>query len=147
AAEIPIWVPPAERDLVAEVDEHWQARSIANTYNTREDRFSLLRSVPVAGTVTEYRPMRFGDLEVLPLPTPGHTVGSESYVAEVDGRRVAFTGDLIYAPGKVWSLAATMWSYGEHDGVAATILSLLTLRAQRLDLLLPSHGDPITDPD
>jgi glyoxylase-like metal-dependent hydrolase (beta-lactamase superfamily II) len=146
AAGIGVWVPPVEHDLVADVDAHWQSRAIANSYDVREDRFSLLHSVPVTGSVTEYRPMRFGEVELTPLPTPGHTIGSVSYVAEIDGRRVAFTGDLIYAPGKVWSLAATMWSYGDLPGVASTILSLLTLRDQNLDLLLPSHGEPITDP-
>ncbi len=146
AAGIEVWVPPVEEELIAGSDDHWQQRQLDNNYNTREDRFSLLGSVPISGCVTEYRPMRFGGCEFLPLPTPGHTVGSVSYVTAVDGRRVAFTGDLIYAPGKVWSLAATMWSYGEILGVASTLLSLRALRDLDLDLLLPSHGAPITDP-
>ena len=145
AAGVPIWVPPVERELIEEVDEHWQGRPLANNYDVRQDRFSLLRSVPVSGSVTEYRPMTFGSVTVRPVPTPGHTVGSVSYLAEVDGRRVAFTGDLIYGAGKVWSLAATMWAYGELPGVASTILSLLALREEKLDLLLPSHGEPIED--
>ena len=122
---IAAWVPPVERDLIADADHHWQGRGIDNSYNTREDRFSLLHSVPIAGCVTEYRPMRFGGIEVLPLPTPGHTVGSVSYLAEIDGRRVAFTGDLLYGPGKVWSLAATQWSYTAHEGPAMTVLSCI----------------------
>lgn len=145
-AGVEIWVPPVERELIAGVDDRWQQRQLDNNYNTREDRFSLLEAVPITGCVTEYRPMRFGGCEMLPLPTPGHTVGSVSYVASVDDRRVAFTGDLIYAPGKVWSLAATMWSYGETLGVASTLLSLLALRDLELDLILPSHGASITDP-
>ena len=145
-AGIEVWVPPVEVELIADVDAHWQARSVENTYDTREDRFSLLHSVPVTGTVTEYRPMRCGGIELLPLPTPGHTIGSVSYLATIDDRKVAFTGDLIYAPGKVWSLAATMWSYGELPGVASTMLSLATLREHAPDVLLPSHGEPITDP-
>lgn len=145
-ANISIWVPPVERDLIDNVDHHWQGRVLDNNYNVREDRFSLLESVPVTGCVTEYRPMQLGGCEVLPLPTPGHTIGSVSYLADVDGRRVAFTGDLIYGPGKVWSLAATMWSFGEMIGVAATILSLLSLREQEPDVLLPSHGEPIENP-
>lgn len=146
AAEgIAVWVPPVERDLIADVDNHWQARGIDNNYNLREDRFSLLESVPVAGTVTEYRPMGFGSLEVLPLPTPGHTIGSVSYLLTIDGKRVAFTGDLLYAPGKVWSLASTMWSLGEMPGLVATVLSLLALRDRKPDLLLPSHGEPMDD--
>jgi glyoxylase-like metal-dependent hydrolase (beta-lactamase superfamily II) len=145
-AGIGVWVPPVERDLIADVDAHWQSRPIGNTYDTRQDRFSLLESVPYTGVVTEYRPMRCGGIELLPLPTPGHTVGSVSYLTEVDGQRVAFTGDLIYGHGKVWSLAATMWSYGELPGVASTILSLLALRDREPDLILPSHGEPITEP-
>lgn len=145
-AGVEVWVPPVEQELIADVDGRWQQRQLDNNYNTREDRFSLLESVPITGCVTEYRPMRFGGCEILPLPTPGHTVGSVSYVTSVDGRRVAFTGDLIYAKGKVWSLAATMWSYGEILGVASTLLSLRALRELELDLMLPSHGAPITDP-
>lgn len=142
---VEIWVPPIEEELIAGVDDRWQQRQLDNNYNTREDRFSLLESVPITGCVTEYRPMRFGGCEILPLPTPGHTIGSVSYVVAIDGKRVAFTGDLIYATGKVWSLAATMWSYGEILGVASTLLSLRALRDLDLDLLLPSHGAPIED--
>ena len=145
-AGIGVWVPPVERELIADADVRWQMRGMDNSYNTREDRFSILASVPVAGCVTEYRPMRFGGLEVLPLPTPGHTVGSVSYLAEIDGQRMAFVGDLIYAPGKIWSLAATMWAYGDLPGIASTLLSLLDLRTRGLDVLLPSHGEPIHDP-
>ncbi len=145
-AGIDVWIPPVERELIEDADERWQMRGMDNSYNTREDRFSILNSVPVAGCVTEYRPMRFGSLEVLPLPTPGHTVGSVSYLARIDGQRVAFVGDLIYAPGKIWSVAATMWAYGDLPGIASTLLSLLDLRERKLDLLLPSHGEPITDP-
>ncbi|MGH2402712.1 MAG: MBL fold metallo-hydrolase, partial [Candidatus Limnocylindria bacterium] len=145
-AGIEIWVPPVEQALIGEVDDHWQARAIDNNYDVRQDRFSLLSSVPITGTVSEYRPMRIGRRTITPIPTPGHTIGSVSYLATIDGRRVAFTGDLIYAPGKVWSLAATMWSYGELPGVASTILSLLALRAEEPEMLLPSHGEPIENP-
>jgi len=44
----------------------------------------------------------------------------------------------------VWSLAATQWSYNGAEGLPATIASLLDLRERGLDLLLPSHGEPIT---
>lgn len=145
-AGLQVWVPPVERELIDDVELLWQRRHMANNYDTREDRFSLLHSVPVTGTVTEYRPMECFGLTILPLPTPGHTIGSVSYLVEIDGRRIAFTGDLIYGPGKVWSLASTMWSYGELPGVASTIVSLLSLKERRPDLLLPSHGEPITDP-
>ncbi|MFC4599521.1 MBL fold metallo-hydrolase [Cohnella hongkongensis] len=146
AAGIPIFVPHAEQDLFARVDEHWQAREIRNHYNTRQDRFSLLEPVPVAGTLKDYETVRAGGIPLLVLPTPGHTTGSISLLAEIDGRKVAFTGDLIAAPGKVWSLSATQWTYNGAEGVPASVASLLDLGDRDVELLLPSHGEPIDEP-
>lgn len=140
-------VPPIEQDLFAEVDEMWRTRPLINDYNLRQDRFSLLESVPVASTVPEYRTAVYGGVEVRVLPTPGHTTGSVTYLIERGGQRLAFTGDLLYAPGKVWSLAATQWSYTENEGPAMTVLSCYQLQRERPDLLLPSHGQPMPDPD
>jgi glyoxylase-like metal-dependent hydrolase (beta-lactamase superfamily II) len=146
-AGIRIWAPPSEVELIAGMDERWRRRQIANDYDLREDRFSLLHSVPVTGTVAEYRTTRFGGFDVDVLPTPGHTLGSVSYVVEVDGRRLAFTGDLVYGEGKVWSLAATQWTYSGWEGWGSTIISAAVLGAREPDLLLPSHGDPVREPD
>lgn len=140
-----VWVPHTEQDLFHSVDEHWQSRPVLNDYNMRQDRFSLLRSTPVAGTLKDYETLDFGDYSFTVWPTPGHTTGSISLLTTVDGQRLAFTGDLIYGPGQVWSLAATQWSYNGAEGVAASILSLLSLKKQDPDVLLPSHGDPIYD--
>ena len=81
------------------------------------------------------------------MPTPGHTTGSLTLLANIDDHCVAFTGDLIAAPGKVWSLAATQWSYNGAEGVAASVASLLELKERRPDLLLPSHGEPMLEPE
>ncbi|MFW6033849.1 MAG: MBL fold metallo-hydrolase, partial [bacterium] len=89
-----IWVPHSEWELFGDVERAWQRRQLANNYNTREDRFTIAASVPVAGTFQEYVPARFGAVTVTPIPLPGHTVGSVGFLVEVDGRRVAFTGDL-----------------------------------------------------
>ncbi|GIG35861.1 MBL fold metallo-hydrolase [Cellulomonas pakistanensis] len=146
AAGIRVHVPPVERDLFDRVDEMWRTRRVVNDYNLREDRFSLLEPVPVADVVPEYRTRVYGGVPVRVVPTPGHTTGSVTYVVERDGRRLGFTGDLVYAPGKVWSLAATQWSYTENEGPAMTVLSCYLLMDERLDLLLPSHGRPMDDP-
>jgi glyoxylase-like metal-dependent hydrolase (beta-lactamase superfamily II) len=145
-AGLRIWAPPAEVELIADVDEHWRRRRLANDYDLREDRFSLLHSVPVSGTVAEYRTTRFGGFEVYVLPTPGHTLGSVSYLVELDGKRLAFTGDLIYGDGKVWSLAATQWTYSGWEGWGSTINSAAVLGGWEPDLLMPSHGEPVREP-
>ena len=145
AAGIRIHVPPVEVELFAAVEEMWLTKQLVNDYDTRQNRFSLLESVPVSGTVPEYRTADFGGVAVRTLPTPGHTVGSVTYLVDLPSGRCAFTGDLIYAPGKVWSLAASQWSYSHHEGPAMTVLSALLLGDESPDLLLPSHGAPMPD--
>jgi glyoxylase-like metal-dependent hydrolase (beta-lactamase superfamily II) len=145
-AGVRIWAPPVEIDLVANVDAHWRCRPIDNNYDLREDRFSLLQEVPVAGVVAEYRTRRYGGFDVYTLPTPGHTVGSVTYLVEVEQARLAFTGDLLYGEGKVWSLAATQWSYSGVEGPAATVISCGVLADRAPNVLLPSHGEPIVEP-
>ena len=50
-------------------------------------------------------------------------------------------------------MAATQWAYtGFHpnaglEGVAATVLSCRLLMRERPDILLPSHGEPVVDPE
>ncbi len=144
-AGIRVWAPPFEAELIADADGHWLRRQIDIDYDLREDRFSLLESVPVTGTVAEYRAARYGAFEVYALPTPGHSPGSVTYLVELDGRKLAFTGDLLYGDGKVWSLAATQWSYSGVEGQEATIVSCARLAARRPELALPSHGEPIED--
>jgi glyoxylase-like metal-dependent hydrolase (beta-lactamase superfamily II) len=146
-AGIRIWVPHTEQDLFHSIDAHWQAREIFDNYNVRQDRFSLLESVPVAGTLQDYETRRFGEHSLTVVPTPGHTTGSISLFVEINGQRILCSGDLIYAPGKVASLSATQWTYNGAEGVAAGLASLLDLQDRQIDLLLPSHGDPIQNPN
>ncbi|HVU91552.1 MAG TPA: MBL fold metallo-hydrolase [Jatrophihabitans sp.] len=145
AAGIRIGVPPVEQDLFAEASEFWRTRPLFNDYVLRQDKFTILDSVPVHELVPEYRTATYGGVEVEVLPTPGHTTGSVSYLVRRDGRTYAFTGDLIYAPGKVWSLAATQWSYTQNEGPAMTVLSAYQLMERDLDVLLPSHGEPMPE--
>jgi glyoxylase-like metal-dependent hydrolase (beta-lactamase superfamily II) len=145
AAGARIWAPPFDAPLLAEADLHWQTRPLDIDYELGEDRFSPLGSVPLDGTVAEYRTARYGAFDVTTLPTPGHTVGSVTYLVDVAGRCLAFVGDLVYGDGKLWSLAATQWSYSGVEGQEATIVSAAELAKRRPDVLLPSHGDAIDD--
>src|SRR4051812_19388966 len=145
-AGIRIWAPPVERDLIDRVHSHWLEQTVDNQYDLTQDRFSLLEEVPVDGVVAEYRTRPYGGIDVYTLPTPGHTAGSVSYLATVAGRRLAFTGDLLYGPGQVWSLAATQWTISGTEGTASTSLSLALVDDLKPDVLLPSHGEPIEHP-
>jgi glyoxylase-like metal-dependent hydrolase (beta-lactamase superfamily II) len=142
AAGARIWVPENEASLIDDVDRNWQRRPVANNYDLRLDRFSLLESVPVTGVMKDYSTTRIGHLEVTTVPTPGHTPGSVSYL--IGGQ--AFVGDLVHSPGKVWSAAALQWSYVGLEGAALTMASLTQLLDHQPTVLLPSHGEPMTDP-
>lgn len=146
AAGIRVWVPPLEFSLIAGASAHWQQRSLENDYELRQDKFSLLDSAAVAGGVAEYRTRAYGAAELYALPTPGHTAGSVTYLLERGGRRLAFCGDLVHGDGKVWSLAATQWSYSGAEGLAATHVSCAVLAGCEPDLLLPSHGPTVEEP-
>lgn len=142
-AKIPVYVPHAEQELVAGANQMWQAREIYNNYNNRQDRFSILESVRIADTIKDYSRFEIGGFSFEVLPTPGHTTGSVSLLLQLEDLLYAFTGDLIYAPGKVWSLAATQWSYNGGEGIPFSILSLLSLQEKGVQTLLPSHGKPM----
>ena len=145
-AGIHVWAPHTEQEFFHSADAHWQARELFNNYNMRQDRFSLLHSVPVTGTLKDYDTWLIGNSAFRVVPTPGHTIGSITLMTELDGTSLAFTGDLIAGAGQVWSLAATQWTYNGAEGVAASIASLLDLQAREPDLLLPSHGEPMREP-
>lgn len=139
----PVYVPHTERELVEEADLMWQSREILNNYNCRQDRFCSLESLFVSGSLLDYGEYEFAGIRVMVWPTPGHTTGSVTLEMEVDGQKLAFTGDLIFEKGKVVSLAATQWSYNGGEGIPYTVLSLLFLQDQNYDWLLPSHGSPM----
>lgn len=147
AAGIRIWVPHTEQELFDAADAHWQAREIYNNYNSRQDRFSLLHSVPVSGTLKDYDALVLEKHAFRVIPTPGHTPGSITLMTEMDDKHLAFSGDLIAGPGQVWSLAATQWTYNGAEGVAYSLASLLDLQARDPDVLLPSHGVVMNEPD
>ena len=138
--DMQMYAPETEYELVSEADWMWQRREIYNNYNNRQDRFSVLDSIP-AKRALDYSCYHYMGMNFWILPTPGHTTGSISIVTELNGRKVAFTGDLIYAPGKVWSLAALQWSYNGGEGIPYTILSLLDLEERKIQALFPSHGE------
>lgn len=140
-----IHVPPVERELFDRVEEMWEGRPLDNDYALRQDRFSLLASVPVHATVPEYRELEVAGIRLRVIPTPGHTIGSVTYLLERDGEVIGFSGDLIYAPGKVWSLAATQWSYTQNEGPAMTVLSARMLAREGVTRLAPSHGEVMDD--
>jgi hydroxyacylglutathione hydrolase len=70
------------------------------------------------------------------IPTPGHTVGSASYVyRSPDGKTYLFTGDSIFPSGDSWG---TLVLAGDGGSASDLKCSLLLLRALEPDVVISS---------
>jgi glyoxylase-like metal-dependent hydrolase (beta-lactamase superfamily II) len=147
ARRIPIAVPAHEKHLFADARNFWRNRRVFHLYYVRNDFNTLTEDIPVASALQDYSTFRWGKTDFYVLPTPGHTLGSLSLVATIDGKRTVFTGDLMYSPGKIQNLYDTQINYGGSEGIDLGIFSLARLREMKPQLLCPSHGDPLADPD
>jgi glyoxylase-like metal-dependent hydrolase (beta-lactamase superfamily II) len=149
-------VPAREKMFFDEAHRFWDTADniIDHRYDFRPHLFTLRDSVPVAralqgGDVHEWEGLRFQVLD-----TPGHTDGSVTYLVEVAGRRVAFTGDLIAAPGQIWEIYSLQKRFpgmrGDYWGFGGAIeeikSSLDRVLEHKPDLLIPSHGVVMNDP-
>src|SRR5262245_53647366 len=101
-----VGVPGRERMFVEEAHRLWD--SADNIIDHREDfrphSFTFGNSVPMVRYVQEGDVHEWEGLQLQVLDTPGHTDGSVTYLVDVAGRRVAFTGDLISGPGQIWEI-------------------------------------------
>ena len=89
------------------------------------------------------------------LETPGFTRGAVSYVAELEGKRIGFTGDLMYGDGQLLDLysyqdaipAAQIRGYhGYGARLADLVASLDRIIGAKLDVAVPARGPIIQNP-
>ena len=144
---IPIAVPAHERHLFADAENFWRNRRVFHLYYVRNDFNTITENIPVTSVLHDYGTFRWNNRDIFVLPTPGHTLGSVSLLMEVDGKKTAFTGDLMHGPGKLVNLWDTQVNYGGAEGIDLGAFSLARLREQKASLLCPSHGEPMADPD
>lgn len=82
------------------------------------------------------------------VETPGHSRDHVAYLARQGdkGPSFAFCGDILAAPGKMWSPYTTDWDHWTWAGLKPAHESLRRLAQLRPSLLLPAHG-PVIDRD
>ncbi len=146
ARGIPIAVPAHEKHLFADARNFWRNRRVFHLYYVRNDFNTLTEDVPVRSALQDYSTFQWGRHEFFILPTPGHTLGSISLIGTIDGKKTAFTGDLIHSPGKIVNLFDTQVNYGGSEGIDLGIFSLTRLEELKPELVCPSHGEPLRDP-
>lgn len=86
-------------------------------------------------------------LRIRPVETPGHTDAALTYVVDWRGRRLAFCGDALSGPGSVWQPYHLEWNHWTAKGARRARKGLSRLSNVALDLLLPSHGASMREPD
>lgn len=146
-----IAVPEREAHLFEQVEDYWEHLAVFDNYYLGSDSYSLPSNVPVSIRLTDYATFTWRQYAMRVIPAPGHTQGSIALMAEVDGLTVAFTGDLIASAGRLWHVYAMQWQYGggwgDAAGIQASALSLTEVLDAQPDLLLPSHGQVMSNPE
>ena len=138
-------VPEYERHLFDQAQLFWQMRRTFDNYNDRNTFFAAGTDIPVDAVLEDYETFRWRGFEFFVLPAKGHTLGSSALLVRVDGRLLAFTGDLLAAGGKLYQLHAMEYTYGCMEGVLFTMQSIQALRKRGPDQCLPAHGEPVED--
>jgi glyoxylase-like metal-dependent hydrolase (beta-lactamase superfamily II) len=138
-------VPEYERHLFEQAELFWQTRRTFDNYNDRNTFFTLGENILVDAVLEDYETFTWRGYEFFVLPAKGHTLGSSALLARIDGRLVAFTGDMMAAEGKLYQLHAMEYTYGSMEGIMFTLQSIQALRKRQPDMCLPAHGPPITE--
>ena len=149
-------VPAKELADFTEVATFWTnfTRKRFHDYTHKSTKV-LGNPIPVAKTVQGGDTLTWEGLSIRALDTSGYTRGAVSYLVDLDGQRIAFTGDLIYGDGQVLDLyslqdaipeAKMMAYHGYAARLADVIASLNRLGAERPTLLVPSRGPVIRNP-
>ena len=141
-----IAVPRGEISFMDYASSFWRHKRTISNYEMQSEFQSLAESIQAHARLVDFGRFDWEEFSFEILPSPGHTKGSISLVGEIDGRRVAFSGDLIAAPGKVHRIHDLQWGYDALNGVNAAMGSLRTLARSEPDWVLPSHGQLMEDP-
>lgn len=134
-------------------ENFWDARF--NYYQQQVNKVPT-RSLKVDRYVGEGDSVKWQGLEFQVIDTVGYTRDAVTYLAEIDGKRLAFTGDLLWEGGRVFDLYsfqdaipdAQIGGYHGYAGrLAQWIASLEKVRSIKPDFIVPARGPLITDPD
>ena len=159
AATSRIGVPAAEKENFTDPAGYWNdAKQLWQVYRSfRPHHLMPTEPIKVDDSLEDGRRFTFGPAKIRVLDTPGHTEGSVSYIVEVDGKRVVFSGDCIYDEGRVWDVHSLQKGFskggqtiGGYHGFMGDrwrlAKSLGRIKDCRPDLLVPSHGNIMQNP-
>ncbi|MFW6103853.1 MAG: MBL fold metallo-hydrolase [Bacteroidota bacterium] len=149
-------VPAGEAGNIEHPDRFWK------TYiEKRGDYFGgmmtnrVTKSMEVGEKVRGDDQISWQGLNIKVLDTPGYAENAVSYIVNIDGRKYAFVGDLIYDKGQIADIynlqsAVESTSLGRYHGylgrLGKLISSLKKILAENPDVIIPSRGNPMYGP-
>lgn len=84
-----------------------------------------------------------GGVRFCAVATPGHTRRALSYVVDWHSKQLVFCGDAAHEGGTLTGLFQLEWDHWTPEGALAAWYGLERLAGNRIDRLLPSHGQPV----
>ncbi len=149
--------PAAELPLISNAQRFWQEFRGTRFHDYAQQSTKILGSdLPVQDPASGGRSFKWRGLTIRVIDTPGYTRGAVSYLVDLDGKRIAFTGDLIYSGGRIFDLYSLQDSIEEtetrgYHGYAARSADLLqSLRrvlAEGPDIIVPARGPILLNPE
>ncbi len=147
-------VPAREAHLFEDVAAYWaDPANRWHIYHHQPGPQVLAEPLPVSDGVGEGDTIEWRGHVIRVLDTPGATDGSVSYLVESHGTRYAFCGDALCGPGQLWDLSSlqkgrlgTMDYHGFLGNRGRLVASLRRLAESGADVLIPSHGAPMREP-
>lgn len=114
-----IAVPAAETEFFKNATGIWDGAEtmLYERMNFRPDLFILRSSVAPDRELKAGETLHWQGLDIEVVPTPGPTDGSVSYLVDIDGKKLAFTGDLIYGPGQLWNFYMLQKRFRGCEGI------------------------------
>jgi hydroxyacylglutathione hydrolase len=128
-----VYLSELEREALATADEEALGLSIArrNGYYPEDYR---LRPCKVDVTLRGDERLRCGDLELVVIPTPGHSTGSVCFLVDTGEGAALFAGDTVFAGGRISLIVAP------GSDLLAMQVSVAHLGGLNVASLLPGHG-------
>jgi glyoxylase-like metal-dependent hydrolase (beta-lactamase superfamily II) len=149
-------VPAAEEQFFTGARRYWESFPTSRFKDLSQQTTKVL-----TGPFARVTAVRGGDTidweraRMHVLDTPGYTRGAVSYLLELDGKRIACAGDLIYGDGRILDLYSLQDAIPEakedaYHGYAAraadVIRSLRKIAEWKPDILIPARGPVIENP-
>jgi glyoxylase-like metal-dependent hydrolase (beta-lactamase superfamily II) len=148
--------PAKETEFLVHPERFWAELRERRFHDYAQQTTKMpVEPISVTRTVKGGDSLTWVDLPIRVIETPGYTRGAVSYLVELGGQKIAFTGDLIRDDGKLQDLfslqdAIPEAKIGGYHGWAGRlgelVASLDRIAAEKPDLLVPLRGPVIRDP-